>query len=445
MEREGSERAVGSEGGDLAGTIDFFGVKEVKNRLEGYENSEADFGGSGYESEPESDELPPQETPEPESDDGAGEENLEAAEDEGEGDEAPAKEKIPVEVGDKTLNLPIDAVIPTLVKGKMENPTLQDLRNAYSSKANIVNEIREAKKVKEEAASETRKIKREKESIEVEKATQSSWKAKLKENLQKADFAEVINDLCFELDVDAASLWDSIDGLLEPYYAGTDTQKGWAQLSQAERRALSQSRRVDLMTRRQEAQESKRKGEEREKAFTDMKENILSRAQISMEQVEDAWEQLSEEADSGKMPREEIEKIKKMPPIERFQYAAARAMKNRIKTRVEGIVEGKYPKLKNKMKEIVGDLESILGPQFLAKATDENIAELIAGGYNESISTTRRPGVAGRKNATTSLRDKASPRHKDDSAATSDDDEEDLYSQSGDKPTSQVWGAGFNR
>ena len=448
--RGGSDMFDGGDaGGDLTGKIDFFGIKKVKSRIARENTDEDDSGddedtdayGAGDDSESE-DEL---------EEEGDSEEDSEAEEDDSDDEQEEGKKpkkKILAQDGDRERELNADMVVPTKVNGKTENPTLQQLRDAYSSKASIASEIKAAKEAKAEVtkAKVVAQNRLQKERMEiVEKQQEFGVIAKA---AKERDFGTILTEVAHMAGVDPADFWDAFDDTMMPYYAGTETKAGFAQLTNEQRQILRQKRRNEHLQDSQSRHNARIQRQNEMSAQESYKTSLLQGNALTEEEVMEAWEELDRQAREGKLNPQLLAHLQQADYKERFRVAASEAIGIRTRNRISGIVEKNYPTLKTKASEIVKDIEEVMGPKFIAKATDKDIAVLIARVYNQKQSgnskAARREGSATTSGTRKgSLREKASPRV--DEAATDDDDEDDPYAQARGKPTSEVWGSAFRK
>lgn len=437
---------AGSEGGDLQ--VDLFGTDNSDRdntpddpllSVGASEEDDASDGEEETEEESEESEVSDEET----DDDEAAEDDEQEGDDEDEDevdDEQENVKKIKVLVGDEHIDLPLDAKIPTTANGKVSNPTLADLQNAYASNATRVQELAQIKQGKEELQADKRKAQRDIERRGSEIIAKEESLAREAEAVKRFDIETIVNEACHRAGVEAADMWDQLDEMFSRYYSGDDKTKGFTQLDPATRRSIQLNRRAVLQNAKIERMKAEGEAKEANLAIESTKSSILEKTNLTLDEVEEAWESLSDRAKAGKIPQNEVERIKKLAPLDRFKYAAAEALANRTNKRVSSIVEKSYPKLKGKVGEIVRDIEDVMGTEYAIKASDKNIADLIAKVYNQDKSNgeTRKDS----KIATTGkLRDKASPRHKVSAASENEDD--DLYAQDKGNLSSQVWDAGF--
>ena len=427
----------GAAGGDLTGKIDFFGIKDIKKRITSSEGDDDYFGEDDSDSEDEEAEA---------EEDSSGAEDDE--EEEGEEDEPERKrKKVAAKDGDKDISLHADLVVPTTVNGKQKNPTLQELRDTYASKSSIADDRTKAKEEREAVVKEKLAAQRFLEQKNTDIAKREVTLNRVAEAAKKHDFEGVLIEAALLAGVDPSDVWDKMDDVLGSYYSGDEKQQGFTQLTPAERRALQLNRRVHFSrvidNRRNETAQHERSVAQYEAQRT----SILSQAGVSEEEVHSAWDGLVALAREGKLSPQEQQRIAAMPPMEQWQYAAAQAIRVRTRSRLNGVLEKHHADLKPKAEQIISRIEELMGPKFINKATDEDIAELVRRVYKKGKETKK---VSGREGSATtprvkkgSLREKVSPRA--DGAATDDDDEDDPYSQERGKPTSEVWGAAFRK
>lgn len=445
---------VASEGGDLSQTMDFFAGAKSGNDELALSLSEEGGDEGDEEGEPEGEESAEESEGEPSEEDEGEDEDVDSEDEEEEGDEGDEESQqarsektrnVKVKVGDDELDIPSSAKIPVLVDGKLKHATLQDLRNIYASKASIASDLQVSKQERETLRNEKREWAKRQEKSQQDLAEMQGFRTDLKKTLEDGNIDQTINMLCFELGVDAAAYWDRLEPILAAYFAGDGKNDGWAALDHNARVAISNQRRADIRERENKLRTQKEDVRRQNEQFANTRALILEKAGLTMDEIEDAFARADKDAQAGKWKPEDIEAFRKAPAIERFKIIAAIAMGDKLRGKVAGVIERRFPNLKGKAAHIALELEKVMGYEFLGKATDKNIADLISNVYSKSNSTGAAGGKPGKKkSAKTSLSDKATPRHKVEKAAeTDDDEEEDLYAQEGGSRSSQVWGGQF--
>lgn len=375
---------------------------------------------------------------EEEEGDGDGDEEADGeGEDEadGEGEEKTKKveKKTVVSVGDQDYDLPLAATIPVTVDGEVENATIQDMMTAYSSKASIRKELEQSKAAKQEVTQHRRAALRDiekKELVLLEKEhTVNTGRALLKEG----NFEAALNEF-FEYDPDK---WDKFDDLMVNYYTK------FAKLSDAERRSIQLDRKSKLTdVRHRKATEASAMQAEIDR-FNKFKLQQCEAAGLTEEEVENAWDDIVDRAQKKEFTAQQIDWLNKADAYAKWNTAMAEAIAIKTRGKITDVIKSQFPRLENKTKDIIKELEEKLSGKFLTKATKEEIAMILVRDYNGG-----KPGKnTGKKVApTSSLGDKAQPRHRLREAATQEDDLDDIYDQSGrDEPRNQVWGGQFSK
>lgn len=370
-----------------------------------------------------------------EAEEGEGEE---VGDSEGEGEESEeseqkAKKTAKIAIGDKDYDVPLDAIIPTPVNGEIDNPTLQDLRNAYAAKANIRKEVEASKAAKLEVDAHRRKVVRDLEKKEVALIEKEFNTGRAQKALASGDFETALNEL-FEFDHDK---WNRFDELMMGYYTE------FAKLQPAERRALQLDRQTKMMEARSHRATEATAMQQHISAFNNYKATRCEAAGVTEDEVEDAWDLIGKRAEKGEFSQAEIERLRNATPQQKWDVALSEALATKTRNKITEVVKSKFPKLANKTSDIVSNLEEKLSTKYLIKATKEDIAGIISREYN--VSKAEQQKSAKKVATTNSLRDKAQPRHFLREAATQED-EDDLYDQSGrNEPANSVWGGQFSR
>ncbi|TXH58383.1 MAG: hypothetical protein E6Q97_02345 [Desulfurellales bacterium] len=358
---------------------------------------------------------------------------------EGEGDGEGAEEakknekKTVVRIGDTDYDVPLTATIPVTVDGEVEQATIQDMMNAYSSKASIRKEVEQAKVAKQEVSAHRRATIRDLEKKELALIEKNHTINAGRELLAKGNFEDALNEF-FEFDADK---WDRFDQIMEGFYTE------FAKLDPNAKRAIQLDRKnvMNEMKARRATQATAMQAEIN--AFNQYKTQQCELAGLEEEEVEDAWDTLVEKANKGEFSRQQVENLQKATAHEKWNIAMSEALATKTRGKITEVIKTQFPKLENKTKEIIKEMEEKLSGRYLTKATKEDIATILVRDYNGG-----KPGKAlGQKGATTnSLRDKAQPRHTLREAASQEDDLDDIYDQSGrDEPSSQVWGGQFHK
>lgn len=427
-----------NETGDLTSQVDFYGASEGVVPLED-NNPNVDWEGPGNQGDGDEGEDPAGEVAASEEAEGEGEGDSEdvgegETEADGEGDEEGKKDekKTLVRIGDTDYDLPLTATMPVPVNGEIENPTIQEMRDAYSAKSSIRKELEQSKAAKQEITTHRRKMLRDVEKKEVELIEKSFTVNKGRELLKEGNFEAALNEF-FEYDPDK---WDTFDGLMVKYY----TQ--FARLQPAEQRALQLDRKNKMTEVRHRLATEATAMQAEINAFNAFKEQSCTAAGIEEELVEDAWDEIVDRANKGGYTKQQVDWLNKATPHEKWNTAMSEALAIRTQGKITDVIKKQFPKLENKSKDIIKELEEKLSAKFLMKATKEEIAMILVRDYNGG-----NPGkTPGKKVApTNSLGDKAQPRHKLREAATQED-LDDIYDQSGrDEPSNQVWGSQFHK
>lgn len=443
-----SKTSQGIEGGDASAHIDFYQLSDNSPAVvdgndpnagpgeegEGLPEIESEEGDEGAAAE-EAGEVGEEEEGEGEGE--GAEEGGEAGEgeDDGEGEQKAAKppKTTSVSFGGKDYDVPLDATIPVPVNGEVETPSLQDLRNAYSSKASIRKELEQVGEAKKELTEHRRAMRRGIEKKEVALVEKEVTINRGRELLAKGQIEAALNEF-FEYSPD---VWDRFDEMMSGYYPD------FAKLQPAARRAIQLERRTKLMETKQTLATQAAGMQKEIDAFNTYKQQRCEATGLDESEVEDAWDVIAERAQKGGYyTPQQIQWLQNADARARWETALGEALAGKVRGKITDVVKKQFPKLENKLKEIISNLEENRSVKFLTKATKEDIAKIVAREYNEG--KVGKP--AGKVAPTNSLRDKAQPRHKLGEVAAQDDDDEDIYDQGGrDEPSNAVWGSGFTR
>jgi len=448
---------VTGEAGDLTTNIDFF--KPSKSAIEAYE----DLGVGAEEVSIDSDEGgdPGDEDEKPKKkrrsggDDPAdheadadageeedGEEDSDDEEEEGEAEEEEAesaletkgKKGITVKLGDKEVSVDPNAVIPTVVNGKTKNPTLQQLKDSYSSKQNFADENNKLKTERASVERERDEVQKKTRWVESEHQKFAGILSTFKEAVAKKDVGLLINEMLELTQQDAVAFWENYHEQNSQYYAQ------YNQLSPDEKKVLAERRKNQILNSQLERKNAETSSVKQTAELQGVVRTILSETGLTDEAVQGAWRELDQLAREGAFNRETIEGIKALNGAQRYRFAADWQV-NKI---VDGMVRNSVSRILPDVDDsetiaILKEVRETLGPSKIREATKEDLDELIREAYGKPAA----PKKQKMKGSSTSLSGKAQPRQK--AETSSEDDLFDHYGANNGKPTSQVWGAQFQK
>lgn len=437
-----------SETGDLASAVDFYqdvdnspAVIDSNDPNDAFEEERETDSGETEEENDEDTESEETGSVGEEEEEGDDSEDEEGGDDDDEGqdveDDTEGSEEVKKDekttvltIGDKDHDVPLTAIVPTPVNGEIENPTLQDLRNAYSAKASIRKEVEQAKEAKKEISTHRRRVMRDLESKELAVVEKEFSTTKGHKFLEEGNYEAGLNEF-FGYDSDK---WEKFDELMSNYYSK------FAQLSPAERRSIQLDRKNKLFTIKQNLATEAAAMQKEIDAFNTFKRQRMEAAGLEEEEVEDAWDSIVERANKKQLSHSEIQWLQNATPQQKWDTAVGEAVAYKTRAKIGDVIKTQFPKLVNKAKDIITSMEEKLAGKFLIKASKEDIAGIITKDYNGGQVSKTTKKIA----PTNSLRDKAQPRHKLREAAIQEDDEGDIYDQSGrDESSNQVWGSQF--
>lgn len=432
-----------SENGDLAAQVDFYGDQKSAPALEANDpnvdwegpavDDEVDATDDGGDDEEGSEGEEAGEVAEEEEEAGEGDDD-DSSEEEEEGEAEDDEEQLPPEkrtklrIGDEDFDVPLDSTIPVKVNGEIQQASVKDLMEAFSSKTNLGRELREASEAKAELVEHRRKVARDLDKRELDLLDKEGTINQGRKLLSEGNFEEALN-LFFEHNPEH---WEKFDDLMMGYYPE------FAKLDQTTRRLLQSERRQALQGKKQQRDSQTAEMQKGIERFNQFKQQSCEANGLTESEVEDGWDQLVQMANKGELNAAEIERIKNSSAEEKWKICLGQALSTKTRTKITNVIKKQFPKLASKTSEIIQGMEGKLALQFLIKSTKEDIAGIIKRDYNGNIAGKPAKDKVARTN---SLRDKAQPRHKLRMAATREDDD-DPYDQSNDReePTGEIWG-----
>lgn len=432
---------VGDSGGmaDLVNEVNFFEPEE----------GDADYEASEGDADSESEE---EEGAEEDAEDGGDDDGQEDVDGEtsDEEEEAPKKVKkghTTIRVKGEEITIPDTTKIDVVIDGESETFSLSELKQAKAGSVSYHNRIREVEQERKQFRKSAERQEQERNQREEVYAKHSSLINTIKPFIEKKNFEGVLNEVLAYFDAPAEEFWNHYDKANETFYSQ------YSQLSDDQKAVVMERRKLALHSQQLQRKERQQQQAESLKNFNNATSETLKNAGLSRVEVDEAWTELSDLANSGRLNPQTIAHIKGMNDLQRFQYVASYALSRKTDKKVKKVVDTHFPKYSKKYGDLVRKLEDVMPTNKLINATESDIKQIlkifVASNSSNEETSDRKSKLSRKKSTITNTGDKpkkvTSARHKAVRASQESDDEDDYGGSMGRGASGEaLWGDSFS-
>lgn len=252
--------------------------------------------------------------------------------------------------GEEVEYAPGEMVVPTVVDGEEQSPTLQDLRTNYAGKVNWGKKFEELANDRKGLEANQQKLAQEQAAFEQNQKSVNSRYESWAKTLQSGDVKGFVEEVVKTAGVEPDVFWQSVRAEVVPEEY-TEEQKALLDL-----RRENASLKNDLQQEREGREGLKNTVE------TDAQINRIAIDRgITPTELQTAWKEIVEAGQQGLLSKEDVKLLQDDNPVKRAEYTANRVVAKRKVDKVVGLMNEIDPK--------IGENEEALKHLFAVEAT----------------------------------------------------------------------------